>query len=26
MVVATCELVWIKQLLEELKFGETGHM
>ena len=26
MVVATCELVWIKQLLGELKFGETGHM
>ena len=26
MVVATCELVWIKQLLGELKCGETGHM
>ncbi|KAF3643134.1 putative mitochondrial inner membrane protease subunit 2-like isoform X2 [Capsicum annuum] len=26
MVVATCELVWIKQLLRELKFGETGKM
>ncbi|WMV13499.1 hypothetical protein MTR67_006884 [Solanum verrucosum] len=25
-VVATCELVWIKQLLRELKFGETSHM
>ncbi|KAF3659003.1 Endoribonuclease Dicer -like protein 3b [Capsicum annuum] len=26
MVVATCELVWIKQLLRELKVGETGKM
>ena len=26
MVVATCKLVWIKQLLGEMKFGETGHM
>ena len=26
MVVATSELVRIKQLLGELKFGETGHM
>ena len=26
MVVETCELVWIKQLLGELKFAEIGHM
>lgn len=26
MVAATCELVWIKQLLRDLKFGETGKM
>ncbi|KAF3640417.1 Pre-mRNA-processing protein 40A [Capsicum annuum] len=26
MAVATCELVWIKQLLRELKFGGTGKM
>ena len=26
MAAATCELVWIKQLLRELKFGETGKM
>ncbi|KAF3666982.1 hypothetical protein FXO37_10260 [Capsicum annuum] len=26
LVGATCELVWIKQLLRELKFGETGNM
>ena len=23
MTVATCELIWIKQLLQELKFGNT---
>ncbi|KAM3343314.1 hypothetical protein P3S68_025403 [Capsicum galapagoense] len=26
MAAATCELVWIKQLLRELNFGETGKM
>jgi len=26
MVVATCELIWIKQLLCELKFGDTQQM
>ena len=26
MVAATCELVWIKQLLGELKFGTIDHM
>ncbi|KAF3633189.1 Omega-amidase NIT2 [Capsicum annuum] len=26
MTAATCELVWIKQLLRELKFEETGKM
>ncbi|XP_047262141.1 secreted RxLR effector protein 161-like isoform X1 [Capsicum annuum] len=26
MTAATCKLVWIKQLLRELKFGETGKM
>ena len=26
MVVATCELFWIKQLLQELKFGNTQQM
>ena len=26
MAAATCELVWIKQLLRELKFGETDKM
>ncbi|KAF3637705.1 hypothetical protein FXO38_23596 [Capsicum annuum] len=26
MAVATCELVWIKQLLRELKFGEINEM
>lgn len=26
MTVAICDLAWIKQLLKELKFGETGHM
>ncbi|KAF3671670.1 Pentatricopeptide repeat-containing protein, chloroplastic [Capsicum annuum] len=26
MFVATCELVWIKQLMRELKFGETDKM
>ncbi|WMV46766.1 hypothetical protein MTR67_040151, partial [Solanum verrucosum] len=26
MAAATCELVWIKQLLGELKFGEIGQM
>ncbi|PHU20148.1 Protein GIGANTEA [Capsicum chinense] len=26
MAVATCELIWIKQLLEELKFGDTKEM
>ena len=26
MAATTCELVWIKQLLRELKFGETGKM
>ncbi|WMV51180.1 hypothetical protein MTR67_044565, partial [Solanum verrucosum] len=26
MTVATCELVWIKQLLRELKFGEISQM
>uniref|UniRef100_A0A0V0HN73 Putative ovule protein n=1 Tax=Solanum chacoense TaxID=4108 RepID=A0A0V0HN73_SOLCH len=26
MAVATCELVWIKQLLGDLKFGEIGPM
>ncbi|XP_047253962.1 secreted RxLR effector protein 161-like [Capsicum annuum] len=26
MAVATCELVWIRQLLREIKFGETGKM
>ena len=26
MAVATCELIWIKQLLQELKFGNTQQM
>jgi len=26
MVVATCDLIWIKQLLQELKFGNTQQM
>lgn len=26
MTVATCELIWIKQLLQELKFGNTQQM
>lgn len=26
MVVATCELIWIKQLLRELHFREISHM
>ncbi|XP_019256318.1 PREDICTED: uncharacterized protein LOC109234708, partial [Nicotiana attenuata] len=26
MAMATCELIWIKQLLKELKFGEISHM
>jgi hypothetical protein len=26
MAVATCELIWIKQLLLELKFGDTQQM
>ncbi|KAF3618344.1 hypothetical protein FXO37_34236 [Capsicum annuum] len=26
MAAATCELIWIKQLLRALKFGETGKM
>ena len=26
VAVATCEVVWIKQFLGEMKFGETGHM
>jgi len=26
MAVATCELIWIKQLLKELKFGDTKGM
>ncbi|KAF3627323.1 hypothetical protein FXO37_29902 [Capsicum annuum] len=26
VTVATCELIWIKQLLRELKFGEIGKM
>ena len=24
--MATCELIWIKQLLKELKFGDTKEM
>lgn len=26
MAAATCELIWIKQLLRELKFGEVDQM
>ena len=26
MALATCELIWLKQLLTELKFGDSGHM
>lgn len=26
MVVVTCELIWIKQLLREFKFGDTQQM
>ena len=26
MAMATCELVWVKQLLKELKFGEISKM
>ncbi|XP_070020549.1 secreted RxLR effector protein 161-like [Nicotiana sylvestris] len=26
MAMATCELIWIKQLLKELKFGEISRM
>lgn len=26
MAFATCELIWLKQLLKELKFGDVSHM
>ena len=26
MTLATCELIWLKQLLQELRFGEDGQM
>ena len=26
MTLATCELIWLKQLLQELKFGKDGQM
>ena len=26
MALATCELVWLKQLLQELRFGKDGQM
>ena len=26
MALATCELIWLKQLLQELRFGNDGKM
>ena len=26
MALATCELIWLKQLLQELRFGKDGEM
>ena len=26
MTLATCELIWLKQLLQELRFGNEGQM
>ena len=26
MTLATCELIWLKQLLQELRFGKDGQM
>ena len=26
MALATCELIWLKQLLQELRFGKDGQM
>ena len=26
MALTTCELIWLKQLLQELKFGNDGQM
>ena len=26
MALATCELIWLKQLLQELRFGKNGQM
>ena len=26
MVLATCELIWLKQLLQKLRFGKDGQM